>query len=102
MHDDILEEYCDVLLRPKFKFDRWEIEIAISGLIKCEIFVDAAPLEDYLLDPDDAVFYQVVMEARNTDDAYLVTGNQKHFPQKFFVVTPKEMLEIIEVNEAED
>lgn len=100
LHDDILEEYSDVLQRPKFKFDRQAIEIAVAGLIKRGIFVDAAPLKDYLPDPDDAVFYQVVMEARNTDDAYLVTGNLKHFPQKPFVVTPKEMLEIIGENEA--
>ena len=98
LHDNILEEYNDVLLRPKFKFDRQEIEITIAGLIKRGIFVGAAPLSDYLPDPDDAVFYQIVMEARNTD-AYLVTGNKKHFPQKSFVVTPKEMLAIIEENE---
>lgn len=31
-------------------------------------------------------------------DAYLITGNIKHFPIKPFVVTPKEMLEIINNN----
>ena len=35
------------------------------------------------------------MEERKTDDAYLVTGNLKHFPEKPFVVTPRQMLEII-------
>ena len=29
------------------------------------------------------------------DDAYLVTGNIKHFPKKPFVVTPAEMVEIL-------
>ncbi len=29
------------------------------------------------------------------DDAYLVTGNTKHFPKKPIVVTPAEMLEIL-------
>ena len=28
-------------------------------------------------------------------DAYLVTGNIKHFPVKPFIVTPKEMLDIL-------
>ena len=32
-------------------------------------------------------------------DAYLVTGNIKHFPVKPYVVTPKEMLEILNENE---
>ena len=29
------------------------------------------------------------------DDAYLVTGNIKHFPKKPFVVTPAEMVAIL-------
>ena len=29
------------------------------------------------------------------DEAYLVTGNIKHFPVKPYIVTPKEMLEIM-------
>ena len=44
-------------------------------------------------------FYEVVMEARETTDAYPVTGNIKHFPVKPYVVTPKEMLEILNENE---
>jgi hypothetical protein len=30
------------------------------------------------------------------EDAYLVTGNIKHFPKKPIVVTPAEMLEILQ------
>ena len=44
---------------------------------------------------DDLVFYEVAMEKRD-DDAYLVTGNLKHYPIKDFIVTPAEMMEIIE------
>ena len=29
------------------------------------------------------------------EDAYLVTGNIKHFPIKTYVVTPREMLDIV-------
>lgn len=38
-----------------------------------------------------------MMEGRDTrdDDAYLVTGNKKHFPIKPFVVTAKEFLDIL-------
>ncbi len=35
------------------------------------------------------------MEARRSEEAYLVTGNLKHFPSKTFVVTPREMLDIL-------
>ena len=45
-------------------------------------------------DPDDAVFYEIVMEARKDVDAYLVTDNLKHFPEKPYIITPKEMIDI--------
>jgi len=38
------------------------------------------------------VFYEVAMSKEN---AYLVTGNMKHFPNKPIVVTPAEMVEIL-------
>ena len=43
-------------------------------------------------DPKDIVFYEVAMSA---EDSFLVTGNLKHFPKKPFVVSPAEMVEII-------
>ena len=48
LHEDILDEYNDVLHRSKFKFDRRDIEIALTGLIKRGIFLDAATIEDYV------------------------------------------------------
>ena len=43
-------------------------------------------------------YYEVAMEKRD-DDAYLVTGNQKHYPIRDFIVTPAEMMEILEKNQ---
>ena len=59
------------------------------------VYVEAGPVDAILPDLDDAVFYAVVMEKRKDGDAYLITGNQKHFPKEPFIVTPKEMLDII-------
>lgn len=98
LHEDILDEYKEVLQRPKFKFDRRNVEITLTGFIKRGIFLDAAAVEDSIPDLDDAIFYEVVMEARENTDAYLVTGNIKHFPVKPYVVTPKEMLDILNEN----
>lgn len=42
-----------------------------------------------LPDPKDKDFYEVVMEERKTEDAYLVTGNIKHFPEYRLEVTPR-------------
>ena len=44
----------------------------------------------------DLPFYEVVMEKRKTDESYLVTGNQKHFPILPFIVSPKEMLDVMD------
>lgn len=41
---------------------------------------------------DDIVFYEVKM---TVDDSYLVTGNIKHFPTTPLVVTPAQLVEII-------
>ena len=46
-----------------------------------------------LPDPDDIVFFYEVKMSK--EDAYLVTGNIKHFPNTPLVVTPKEMIEIL-------
>ena len=57
--------------------------------------MDAPELAVELPDPKDRVFYEVVMEGRKTEEAYLVTGNIRHFPEKPYVVTPRQMLDII-------
>lgn len=62
-------------------------------------FADAHKLMLELPDPKDVVFYEVTMEQRKTEDTYLVTGNLKHFPSEHFVVTPRQMLDIIVNNE---
>ena len=59
------------------------------------MFLERTTTEELFPDADDAVFYEIVMTARSNIDAYLVTGNIKHFPIKSYVVTPKEMLDII-------
>lgn len=35
------------------------------------------------------------MTVRKTTEAYLITDNVKHYPVKRFVVTPREMLDIV-------
>ena len=45
-------------------------------------------------DSKDVVFYAVTLS--NSESTYLVTGNLKHFPEKPFVVSPSEMIKILE------
>lgn len=96
LNEEIVLEYRTVLNRPKFHFSPEAVEIFMEGLTSRGLFVDAESLDEILPDPKDVVFYEVVMEMRKSEDAYLVTGNLKHFPSKTFIVTPREMLDILE------
>lgn len=93
--DDILAEYEDVLHRKKFPFTAREVRALIETIRSRGVHIEPGPVDAVLPDLDDVVFYAVVMEKRKDEDAYLVTGNQKHFPKEPFIVTPKEMLDII-------
>ena len=96
LNEQVLNEYMEVLRRPKFHFDNEKIDIIIDGLVKRGIFVDAGDTDICLPDPKDVVFYEIVMEKRKNDEAFLVTGNIKHFPTEPYIVTPREMLTILE------
>lgn len=93
-NDEIIEEYRDVLARDKFKFSHALIDSLLSAFI--EFGIDTARTDadnEIFPDDDDIVFYEVALTVQ---DAYLVTGNTKHFPVKTFVVTPAEMVEILQ------
>ena len=94
-NEQIIKEYRDVLSRPKFHFIEEIISTVVDEIERLGLFVDAEELDIEMPDPKDRVFYEVVMKERKSDDAYLVTGNLKHFPEKPYVVTPHQMLEII-------
>ena len=93
--DEILKEYNEVLRRDKFKLP----EIVIINLLK-DIMdnglksTELAEVTETMPDPKDIVFYAVTLSAQEKD-AFLVTGNGKHFPEKPFVVTPAELVEIL-------
>ena len=93
---EILAEYKDVLNRPKFHFPKEAVELTVNKIKEIGIHFDSITVNENLPDPKDVVFYAVTMNARNEKDAYLVTGNIKHFPEKPFVVTPRQMLDIVE------
>ena len=94
-NQDILEEYDEVLHRSKFPFSEQRIERLLRLFRQFGIAVNPTPTGEILPDMDDLVFYEVVMEKRQ-DDAYLITGNLRHFPAKAWIVTPAEMMALLE------
>ena len=92
---EIVEEYKEVLSRSKFHLSNDIVEDIIASLTEIGIFVNGETLDTDFIDEKDRMFFEVVMEERKEEDAYLVTGNIRHFPVQPFVVTPRQMLDII-------
>ena len=90
----IINEYSEVLRRERFHFPDEAVSVLLDVIEKYGELVSASPTEDILPDIKDVLFYEVVME-KQKDDAYLVTGNIKHFPKKPFIVTPRELSDIL-------
>ena len=92
-NEEIIEEYDDVLHRDKFHFPDWKVNMYLEVFHERGIRVERVTSHEFFPDPKDEVFYEVAL---SKEDAYLVTGNQKHFPKKPIVVTPAEMMEILD------
>ena len=95
---EIMAEYTEVLHRAKFHFSPAIVEDLLFAIEEKAEYVIPASSGAILPDMKDLPFYEVVIEKR-ADDAYLVTGNQKHFPAEPFIITAREFLEILEQNE---
>ena len=96
LNEEILSEYYEVLTRNKFGFKKDIVDSVISKIKSKAIFLEREQTLEEFIDSDDIVFYEIVLSARCTMDAYLVTGNMKHYPIRNYVVTPRQMLDIIE------
>jgi len=91
-NSEIIAEYQEVLHRNKFCFPPEAIDSIINTIQENGINAESIHSSESFPDPKDIVFYEVAL---SKDDAYLVTGNKKHFPQTPVVVTPAEMMEIL-------
>ena len=91
---EILKEYREVLSRKKFNFSNETVDYFLSAIEHFGILVTPSPMGEILPDIKDLPFYEVVMDKKD-DGAYLVTGNLKHFPEKEFIVTARELLDIL-------
>lgn len=92
--DEILHEYGEVLRRAKFHFSEEAVSALLDTIKKYGERIQPTPTDEILPDMKDLPFYEVVFERRD-DEAYLVTGNMKHFPVRPFIVTAKEFLDIL-------
>ena len=91
---EIIPLFKEVLHRPKFHFPKEAIQNLLEAIRQNGANVEPVATGEIFPDQKDIVFYEVAM-AKQDENAYLVTGNIKHFPVRPFVVTPKEMLDIL-------
>lgn len=101
VNSEIIKEYRDVLSRQKFHLSSRIVNTIIENIEQKGIFIDPKHIDVELPDPKDRVFYEVVMEGQEKELSYLIAGNLKHFPIEPFIVTPRQMLDIIlsDINE---
>jgi len=93
-NDEILQEYRSVLSREKFHLDKTLIETVLKAIVADGLCLDRTTAKNVVFpDPKDVVFYEIAL---SKDDSYLITGNIKHFPIRPFVVTPAEIVQILE------
>ena len=92
---EILTEYREVLLRPKFALDP-ELVKALIDLIRAKSRrVKATKRITVSADPEDNKFIECADQAKAD---YLVTGNKRHFPKPWSgtqVVNARELIEVI-------
>ena len=88
----ILKEYREVLMRPKFKFSEWQVNFLLETIEKDGISVIPTTLPDIkFVDESDRIFYEVAKFC-NTP---LVTGNLKHFPDDDCIMTVSDFYQSI-------
>jgi putative PIN family toxin of toxin-antitoxin system len=84
----ILLEYEDVLTRSKFPFEPRDVSGLLSIFEQIGTAIAAEPATESFTDESDKKFYEVA----KTAGAILITGNNKHFPDDPYVLSPLEFL----------
>ena len=92
---EIMAEYRDVLTRRHFGFPEDSNERILSLMEAEGIDLAAQHSDEDFPDESDRVFFEVAF-AGEPFATKLVTGNQRHYPQNPIVVTPAQMVALLE------
>lgn len=92
---EIVAEYREVLFRDKFQFDPVAVRETIEGIVERAAFLDRMESGLVFIDEKDRVFYEVALSGPE-GNTRLVTGNLRHYPVSPIVVTPAQMVAILE------
>lgn len=95
LNGEILNEYHEVLSRNKFGIPEKDVFLFLATFRKSGLFLKRTQTLENFVDEDDIVFFEIALSGRSSLEAFLVTGNLKHYPIRSYVVTPRQMLDII-------
>ena len=87
--DGIFREYGEVLRRRKFNFPEESVSELLEEIKKRSILVNPAVSDLELPDDKDRPFLDALL---SEDDAILVTGNLKYFPQHEQIMTARSFI----------
>ena len=93
-NDEIIAEYREVLSRPKFKLSEDIVKALLAHVVEHGISSDRFAFSEPMIDEKDRVFYEVSL---SVEDSFLVTGNLKHFPSTPHVITPHQVIEMLNI-----
>jgi putative PIN family toxin of toxin-antitoxin system len=87
---EILAEYRAVLYRDKLGLNHKDVEDLLAAISDIGFPVIPETSDIPLPDEDDRIFY----DTAKTVDAILVTGNLKHFPSEWHIVSPADFIKL--------
>ena len=86
---EIMEEYSDVLSREKLSFPEEKVKHLLQEIAKNAILSNPTVSTVGFTDESDRKFYDTAKE----NDATLITGNGKHYPDEPRILTPLAFLQ---------
>lgn len=90
----LIDEYRKVLSREEFDLDGSIVELIVDIIQSSGFGIESFEPMITLSDEKDVPIFELALLTRDVN-AFLVTGNIKHFPKVDFVVTPKQMMDLL-------
>lgn len=88
----IIEEYQEVLLRNKLGLRVEDVTELLDAVSIFGFIINPDKSDIHLPDESDRIFYDVA----KASNAFLITGNIKHYPMESFIINPTQFVALLE------
>ena len=89
--EDIMTEYMDVLYRPNLRIPVEDADIVLHAVRFYGEFMEPTQSAKPMIDEDDRIF----LDTAESADAYLITGNIRHYPNSPQIFSPSDFIEFL-------